>query len=54
MFHKGRLFEGTGLYDGQSRLRELDAQTGSALREIALEDIYFGAQPPLPRRSPLR
>lgn len=40
-FGNGRLFESTGIY-GQSEVRELDAQTGSVLRQSALAPEQFG------------
>lgn len=36
----GQLFQSAGHY-GQSRLQELDPETGDVLREIALSDEYF-------------
>ena len=41
-FYKGELYEGTGEYDGQSRLRKVDLKTGKSIREITLDSIYFG------------
>lgn len=40
-FHRGRLFETTGRY-GQSRLMELDPDTGRELRVRYLPAAYFG------------
>ena len=40
-FVNGRLFESTGLR-GESTLRELDPASGEVLRQIGLEDRYFG------------
>ena len=37
----GRVFESTGLY-GSSSLRELDPQTGEVLRQLDLDERYFG------------
>ncbi|MBL8145031.1 MAG: glutaminyl-peptide cyclotransferase [Anaerolineae bacterium] len=36
----GRLFQSAGRY-GQSRLQELDPETGEVIREAALDDQYF-------------
>ena len=36
----GRLFQSAGRY-GQSRLQELDPETGEVIREVALDDQYF-------------
>ena len=36
----GRLFQSAGQY-GESRLQELDPETGEVLREVALDDEYF-------------
>jgi len=40
-FNENTIFESTGLY-GHSRLRELDPRTGDVLREVAVDDAYFG------------
>jgi glutamine cyclotransferase len=40
-FWNGRLFESSGNYR-QSYLREVELATGKALREVKLEDRYFG------------
>lgn len=37
----GKLFESTGLY-GDSTLRAVDIETGEVVRQIELEDSYFG------------
>ena len=42
VFSDGRLFEGTGQYDGQSSLRELDPRSGRVLRRVSLENDLFG------------
>jgi len=42
VWHDGALYEGTGLYYGQSRLREVDLTTGAVVREVGLGDDYFG------------
>jgi glutamine cyclotransferase len=39
--YKGELYEGTGNY-GASRLKKVDLKTGRTLREISLEDKFFG------------
>jgi glutamine cyclotransferase len=41
IFHRGLLFESTGLY-GQSTLREVDPETGAVLRKRALPRDVFG------------
>lgn len=41
VWHEGRLFQSTGRY-GESRLQELDPTTGEPLREIELDDAFFG------------
>ncbi len=41
VFQEGRLFESTGLR-GESSLREVDPGTGDIIRQVALEDHYFG------------
>ena len=41
IYHKGRLYEGTGLR-GQSSLREVELETGKILREHNLPERYFG------------
>ncbi len=41
VFHKGFLYEGTGLL-GKSTLRQLDLKTGKTLRRVFLPDQYFG------------
>jgi glutamine cyclotransferase len=40
-FRGGFLYEGTGL-NGQSKLRQVELQTGKVLREIAIPPQYFG------------
>lgn len=40
-FYKGELYEGTGMPD-KSRLMKKDLKTGSTLREIKLNKVYFG------------
>lgn len=40
-FSNGRLFESSGEY-GESFLREVDPATGKPLRQLKLEDRYFG------------
>jgi len=40
-YHQGYFFEGTGLY-GESRLRKVDPGSGTVLKEIELQDQYFG------------
>ena len=40
-FYKGELYEGTGM-EGRSRLRKVDLETGKAIKEIKLDDEYFG------------
>jgi glutamine cyclotransferase len=40
VFYEGRLFESTGL-NGQSSLREVELETGKALRSISLEPQFF-------------
>lgn len=39
-FRNGKLWESTGLH-GQSRLMEIDLETGKAVRSAAVEDNYF-------------
>jgi glutamine cyclotransferase len=39
--YEGRFYESTGQY-GDSKLREVDVETGEVLREIELSDDYFG------------
>jgi glutamine cyclotransferase len=39
--YKGEMYEGTGNY-GRSKLRKVDITTGKMLREIKLDDKYFG------------
>jgi glutamine cyclotransferase len=41
VYRDGTLYEGTGV-EGQSRIRELDLQTGKTLREIRLDPRFFG------------
>lgn len=41
VWHDGRLFQSTGQY-GESKLQELDPETGEALREAPLAEEYFG------------
>lgn len=41
LFYDGRFYESTGLY-GRSTLREVDPVTGAVLRQVALEDRFFG------------
>lgn len=41
LLYKGRLFESTGLY-GNSRLREVDLESGKIMRQVELPDGYFG------------
>jgi glutaminyl-peptide cyclotransferase len=41
VFHKGYLYESTGLY-GRSSLRRVDLETGRVLQITALEQRYFG------------
>jgi glutamine cyclotransferase len=41
VFDEGVLYEGTGLR-GQSTLRKVDLETGTALQLLALPDTYFG------------
>lgn len=40
-YRDGYLFESTGQY-GESSLRKIDLQTGAVLKQIDLEDKYFG------------
>lgn len=40
-FHNGYLYEGTGLY-GRSSLRKIELQTGKILKQINLDEKYFG------------
>ena len=40
-YEGGKLFESTGLR-GESTLRQVDLQTGTVLKKLALEDAYFG------------
>jgi len=40
-FHKGKLFEGVGL-NGESRVLEVNLQSGEILRKIGLDASYFG------------
>lgn len=42
LWHAGRLFESTGLYEGQSSLREVEPDTGKVLRSVRLDAKYFG------------
>jgi glutamine cyclotransferase len=39
--YQGRFYESTGQY-GDSKLREVDVETGQVLREIELSEDYFG------------
>lgn len=39
--YEGRFYESTGQY-GDSKLREVDVETGQVLREIELSEDYFG------------
>jgi len=41
LMNEGRLYEGTGLY-GESTLREVDLATGKTLRQIELDEKFFG------------
>lgn len=41
LFHEGSLYESCGLY-GSSNLREVELETGKVLRQVNLEDQYFG------------
>ncbi len=41
VYYEGYLYEGTGLY-GESSLRKVDFETGEVLKQIDLEDQYFG------------
>ena len=41
IFHKGRLIEGTGNY-GNSHLREVDLKTGKIIKQLSLDQRYFG------------
>ncbi len=41
VFWEGRLYEGTGLR-GQTRLREVDLETGRSIREVRLPHPFFG------------
>jgi glutamine cyclotransferase len=41
IYHKGRLYEGTGLH-GRSSLREVELETGKILRIHNLPERYFG------------
>lgn len=41
LLHDGLLYESTGL-NGRSSLREVDPQTGEVLRQVDLDDAYFG------------
>lgn len=38
---EGRIFESTGLY-GRSMLRETDLETGEVVRQLSLDEKYFG------------
>jgi glutaminyl-peptide cyclotransferase len=40
VWFEGRLFQSVGIY-GESRLQELDPETGEAIREVPLDDVYF-------------
>lgn len=40
-FHKGKLFEGVGL-NGESRILEVNLQSGEILRKLGLDGTYFG------------
>lgn len=39
--YKGKLYEGTG-NKGQSKLMEIDLNTGKAVKSVSLDDKYFG------------
>ena len=41
VWNDGRLFQSTGRY-GESHLQELDPETGEVVREVALDEQYFG------------
>jgi glutamine cyclotransferase len=41
VWNEGRLFQSTGRY-GESRLQELNPETGDVVREVSLEEQYFG------------
>jgi glutamine cyclotransferase len=41
LWHDGRLYESTGLYEGQSSLREVNPETGEVLRSTRLAPKYF-------------
>lgn len=40
-FANGKLFESTGLY-GQSKVRQLDANTGDVIKSVNMQSKYFG------------
>jgi len=42
VYHAGRLYEGTGHYNGGSTLREVDLETGEVLRRHTLAGRFFG------------
>lgn len=41
VIYKGVLYEGTGM-NGQSKLLEVDLETGKSTRKVALDSVYFG------------
>jgi len=41
VWDEGRLFQSTGLY-GESRLLELDPESGEVIQDVELDDTYFG------------
>ena len=41
VYHDSKLYEGTGQY-GESKLRLLDLKSGQVMKEVKLEDKYFG------------
>jgi glutamine cyclotransferase len=42
VWHDGFLFEGTGGYDGESKLRKVELETGRVLQEHQLAPQFFG------------
>src|SRR5687767_3796156 len=40
-FYKGKLIEGTG-NEGKSKLMHIDIKTGKPVKEVALNNTYFG------------
>ncbi len=42
VWHNGFLYEGTGGYDGESKLRKVELESGKVLQEFQLDGRYFG------------